>query len=226
MKKLILIVLLSTSFSYSQNSLTVNLLHCKNLENNDIYGFNEIVLYKNDSIYKTDKSSSEFKFFENMPEGKYKIKYNNFFGDLISESFVLDNKKPEYTIDLCIDKISYQTKAEAKNLFIQRIQNGEVILINCHYSGCFASSSHQMTITKRKNKLYLSYNKIKNRKLSNKDISSLMNYEIELRNIKQAGYMSTANEFNEIKYNDEIFAFKINAFWSGFGNLKKDLKIK
>lgn len=225
MKKLILILLLSTNFLYSQNSLTVTILHCKDLDDTYVFGFDEIVLYKNDSIYKIDNSNIEVKFFENLPEGKYNIKYKTFFGEVVSESFDLNSKKPTHSVDLCIDELKKEIRNETKNLFIHRLKNDESIITSCNYSGCFSGSSHQMTITKKNDKLYLTYNGI-NKKLNKNEISRLTDYEMELRNLKEANFMSTSNQSNEMKYKEEIISFKINPFWSGFQNLKNGLNLK
>lgn len=219
-----LILFLTTNFLYSQNSLTVNILHCKNLENNTVFGFNEIVLYKNDTIYRSEDSNSEIKYFENLPEGKYHIMYKTYFGDKKSETFVLKKNKSEHLINLCIDEIDSKVKNRTNSLFFKRIKNNEEITINCKYSGCFDSSSHLIKISKKKNKFYLSYNEV-SRKLSRSEILSLVNYELELRNVKEVDYVSTGNTSDEIKYNNEVYEFRINSFWQGFQNLKNELKL-
>jgi hypothetical protein len=230
MKKFVLLMffMVCGNIAFSQNQLAINLVHCKDTVNDDVFGFGEVVVYRDDSLFATDKSSYAIKFFDNVPDGKYKVKYKTFFNTQMSKE-VLISKKHEstfYDLNLCIDKPDDSIYSKTDNLFLRRIKNGEHISVIYSFAGCFNSGSDSLVILKKNNKLYLSY-KNRQRKIKKRELDYFFQFETEMRNVLPLNFISTGNSLNTLSYNGEIFMLdEPSGFWSGFDYLKKQLKLK
>lgn len=212
---------------YSQNNLLLKVVRCNDSLNNDAFGFSKTILYRNDVIFHIDSSATSNKYYNDIPGGKYKVKYQTFFSSEMSNEITIPDKKadwPFFEIQVCIDQISRDIFNKPQNLFLSKIRNGEKILIECFYSGCFSSGSDSIVVIKNNDKLYLAYGK-KKRKAKRKDLNYLINFETEIRNLLPVDFFSTANSRTKITYNGEIFEFdEPSGFWGGFDYLKKKLK--
>ncbi|AWA31041.1 hypothetical protein HYN48_13640 [Flavobacterium magnum] len=222
------IVLLTYGYSaYSQNSLSINLIHCKT-DNDSNFGFDDITIYRNDSIYKT-LSFKDFTYLENIESGIYKAKYKTFFGENVSKEIVIPNKEGNssiYEMNLCIDIMSDSLAKRNLNLAFNRIENGEKINLKYTFSGCFNSGKDSLAIVKKKGNLYLIY-KNRKRKIKRSELVFLINYEKELRSVLPVTFSSTGGGINTLEYNDEIYSLpEPSSFWSGFEYLKEKLRLK
>jgi len=213
----------------SQNSLLLKVIRCNDSLRDDAIGFSKTILYRNDAVFHIDSSSTSNKYYENIPGGKYKVKYQTFFSSEMSSEISIPDKKadwPFFKINLCIDIINPSIYKKSQNLFFAKIKNGEKILIKYSYAGCFNSGVDSITILKNKDKLYLLHNN-RRRKIKQKELTYLTDFEIEMRNLLPVNFFSTGNSRNTITYNGETFSFdEPSGFWSGYDYLKKRLKLR
>ncbi len=210
------------SFAASaQNSISVAISSCKGKES---YPVGNVSLFRNDTlIYNYSEYDVWPKIIRALPDGDYTIKYNTIFGSG-SEKFNLkyDARKQDLReFKLYIDKLSPEAKAATPNLFIDSLKNGEEIVVDHSYSGCFSSGKEVMVIKKRNDICYLYYNK-KERALFVKEVLALRDLESELRNLTVADYNCTSNSSTTITYKGSFITFSEPCgYWEGYGRLKE-----
>lgn len=213
--------------SFGQNRLSVQIRSCKKIKSS-IEQFNEVELYRNDSLVKTYEINFEgSKQFENITEGDYYVIVNTFFGKKKSEIIKVKNEVNSNVFVICIDELN-ENILNSSNSIIDNLKNDEEIKLNYSFGGCFNSGKFETTIIKKKGKLFLKYNS-KIKKLSKKQISILKIFFIEFENLKDCNTtcVSTSNSKIEVLYQKEKKSFSFSCYkWSGFQNLEKDLKIK
>ena len=226
--KFIYILLFTTLFSFSQTTrLSVQISSCKDIKSN-IEQFNELELYRNDSLVGTCKIDFEgSKQFENLQIGNYYIIVNTFFGKKKSETLEVKKEINSNIFLICADELDYNNLSTTKTI-IDNLKNDEEIMLSYSYGGCFSSGRYETSILKKENNLYLKYNS-KTKRLRKKQITILRNFFIEFDNIKNSNIfcVSTGNASIEIAYLNETKTFTFGCYyWAGFQNLEKDLKIK
>lgn len=225
MKKVLFttIVLLFANLIFAQINLTVNLRKCY-LKEVTTFHLDKLLIYKDGALFKQINYPRFDLFSGEVPSGKYTFQYTNVFQEVIRKKIVLAKKNgPVQEVILYADELQ---DSIPKNLFFQRIKNGQKIVIKLGVSGCFASDKDSLIVYKEKNNFFLVYNK-RRRELKPKDICFLMKYENELRHLKKTNFMSTGNGTDEIIFNSEKIVYvEPSMYWDGFRILKAKLKLK
>lgn len=224
-KSMFLCILFTSHVFFAQNKLVVQLERSSS-DYDASFLVNELTIFKDNQIFKKIKSPSSFAFYDTISNGLYSFQYINIFGENVGKSVLIkenENDFKEINVALYVDKLQ---DSIPKNLFVQKINNGERIVFKFDFSGCFNSGKDSLIISKSKNDLYVLY-KRRNRKLKPKEIEYVAEYENELRHLKEASFGSTLNGFNEVIYNSEkLFYVEPSVFWNGYNVLKKRLKLK
>jgi hypothetical protein len=222
----IFICLILSFAASAQNSISVAISSCKEKEG-DSYEMHDFSLFRNDTLIKSYETRVA-KIIGELPDGDYAIEYKTIFGPR-SEKFNLkyDAGKPDlHEFKLYIDKLSPETKAVTPGLFIDSLKNGEEIVVDHSYSGCFSSGKEALLIKKRDNNYYLAYKK-KERKLDEKDMVALKVFDAELRNLKEASYTCTSNYHTTITYKGSFITFSEPCgYWEGYDRLKETFKLE
>ncbi len=208
---------------FGQKYVTINFERCQN-DFEIFWRFGAFNIYKNDTLYKKGKID-DYGFFEVLSPGNYYIIYDNLFGEKITRVFAVDHgdKYRDLEMNLCIDKLQENTK---KKMFFESMQTGDTISINFRFTGCYAKGSESITIIKREKYYSLIHNR-KKRKLKPSEINYLLDYENELKHLKETNIISTLNAENEIIYKSEKYYYlEPSIYWLGYNSLKRKLKIK
>lgn len=184
------------------NKLNVTISDCRKGLYSMEHGFGEFSLYKDDSLY------GEYNIYKNpsidsLPNGKYYIEYETFYGKRKSESQQIDKDSFFPYFDVCVDELPDDLRKTTTNLFMDNLNEGDEVSINRQYSGCFNFSKTDSLVVKVKdNKCYLIFKKKKYR-LNQEQIDILRDFEIQMRNVKESGMYSTAwcNTYIQNKHN-------------------------
>lgn len=182
-----------------------------------------VELFKNETFVKSDtiEFSREAKF-ENLPYGKYKVKFETIYDRQESIEFEIESENQEIT--LCIDKIDYgQTESD---LFIDKLKPDESLKIDFKTFGCFHFENSGLEII-RKNDQYLAILDKTEIVLSTAQLELVREFEIELREI-QSGWCTTSDTYNlSVNGNSESMELiDESCSWRGFNNLLEKLKLK
>jgi hypothetical protein len=216
----LLFILFSTTF-YSQNKLSIDIKDCNSGENN--YYYNSFELFKNDTLFKKFEGNQ---FIENLSQGKYYIIYNTYFGKEKTDYFELNDDFFKNEKELCVNFLNDSIKNQFTNtLFFDKIKNNEKIEVKIQFSGCFKSGKDEIVFFKKGNKLFCNYNN-KKRKIKDKELGLLREFEMEIRSFIPTGSVSTGNTFYKIKYNQQLIEFTdVGGIWNGFDLILKSLNI-
>jgi hypothetical protein len=201
--------------------LSVRGQYCKYPNNNFLVL--PVKLFKNDTFVKSDtiKFSREAKF-ENLPYGKYTVKFKTIYNRKDSIEFEIESKNQEIT--LCIDTIDYRlTKSD---LLIDKLKPNESLKIDFETFGCFHFEKSRLEIT-RKDDQYLAKLDKNESVLSNAQLELIREFEIELQEI-QTGWCTTSDTYNlTIKgYSESMKLIDKSCSWRGFNNLLEKLGFK
>lgn len=226
MKKIIFIsyLFIISQHIFGQKYVGINFVSCKNEDRPVSLIFEYYKIFKNDSLYKTDVID-EIGYFEILEPAKYSVVYKNLFDEEIRREFIIDkgDKYRDFQLNLCVDKLQDTIK---KKLVFESMKTGENIKIRFKYAGCFGNNNDSIVIRKEKNKYSLIHKKRK-RKLKPFEINYIVEYENELKHLKEKNFISTLNAVNEITFNSEkYFYFEPSIFWGGYEALKKKLKLR
>ena len=200
---------------FSQTTISVSIKDCRKTIDNDRHGFREFSLYKNDSLYgKYNINNSSL--IDSLPEGRYYIEYNTYFGTRKSESQYIDKNSFLPYFDVCVDEMTDELRKTTTNLFIDNLANGEQVVISRLYSGCYSNNLDSLIVTKQKDSYYIIRNKRK-LKLNTKRLILLQDFEIQIRNFKKSNYYSTEMCYTWIESNGEKVSFQ-NPWgdWEGY----------
>jgi len=189
MNKIFLVACLTSHMTmYAQmNEFYVSITDCR--EGKIIGGVSGFSLYRNDSLYR---KCNGFYLFDSIPDGRYYIEYDTYFGKRKSESQYIDKNTFLPSFDVCVDELPEDIRKTTTNLFIDNLKDGEVLPMYRRYSGCFNYSNVDSLAVKKDNGNYYIIRNKKRRKLNQKQIDILRDFEIQMRNIKESHYYSTA----------------------------------
>lgn len=227
--KYIFIFLFTSFLGFSQNKLSIQIRSCKEIESS-IRILNEIELYRNDSLMEIAKLDFEgFKQYKDLPEGNYHVIANTFFGKKKSEIIPVTKTVNSDVFLICIDELD-EDILKSSNSIIDNLKNNEEIKVSYSFGGCFSSGKFEVTIIRKKGKLFFKYNS-KTKKLSKKQVVLFKKFLIEFENLKEINpdieCISTGYSIIEVSQQNEKKSFPFGCnHWSGFQNLEKDLKIK
>lgn len=226
LKKIILLcTILASKTFFAQNNLAVKFQRTYSDHGADLL-ISEITILRDNQLFKKIEGPNAFVLYESVPDGKYSFEYANIFGETIKKEFSIPNSKKSLNqseVLLYADKLQ---DSIPKDLFIQKIKNDEKIVVKFRFSGCYSGRKDSLTIFKSNNDLYVLH-KRKKRKLKTDEIEFLMQYENELKHLKEVSFASTANGINEVIYNSErLYYVEPSVYWGGFDLLKKKLKLK
>lgn len=215
---------LLTNIMFGQKQVSIDFSRCQD-KSEVSWHFGDFNLLKNDTLYKKDKIQ-DLAFYEKLEPANYTIVYKNLFDEVIIHKFSVEKTEDKYAeinINLCVDKLQDGKKAD---LFLESMQNGDSISIRFSYAGCFSSDSDLITVKKEKNR-YLLVHKNKKRKIKPIELNYFIEYENELKHLKEVGFRSTLNGENEITFKAEKYSyFEPSIYWRGFSLLKHKLKLK
>jgi len=227
--KFLLLVLFAGCCCTAQHRLYVSGNSCKpyySEEMNDC----TISVFRNDTLLKS--SGFPFIYLEGLPQGDYKVVYQTAFGKQSSEYFKLDEDDSDLPTfyDFCADTPP-QNKVDlikAEGLFLDLMTDGEEVVVNYSYYGCFSEGERQIVITKKKGRYYAMY-KGKKRRIKKRRENALKDFEVELRCLELPGNIfCTSGSETTISYQGQKITDRgvICYGWHGFSNLLDALHLK
>ncbi|MDP5170497.1 MAG: hypothetical protein NWR72_09635 [Bacteroidia bacterium] len=222
MKNLIIIlasIIFASEFCNAQSTLQVDIKDCR--QESSFEYLSEFKVFRNDSLIKTIEPKHESnQTLKDLEYGKYRIEYKTMFSKTESVNIELTEKK-KYTIDLCLNYLDHES--DLYQPFIDRLENGESYSIQVSSQGCFHSSNETITIKRKSDKFYLTFQG-KDRLLDNKEIRAIRYFEIELNYMESYG--CTTTDTYVLKYKSkEVKISDGSCDWNGDYYLKKELNL-
>jgi len=215
---------LLTINSFAQNSLFINFEPNDKLENDFHIFKNDPLIYKYcESHYKNNEQ------LYNLEKGNYKIIYNSINGkDSLNVSFSFDKDTKE--IELFTEKINFDKIKKSKSE-IESLKNGENLTLLYSNINCYTPKDLKMTILKKNGNFYEIKNN-KKKKIKNKIITFLINYEKILNtgsfdNALHPDYqtISTASiKFELVKNNYTIYSRRLFSGWEEMHKIENYIK--
>lgn len=201
---------------FSQTTISVSVKDCRKTIDNDRHGFREFSLYKNDSLYgKYNINNSSL--IDSLPDGRYYIEYNTYFGTRKSEPQYIDKNSFLPYFDLCVDEMPDELRKTTTNLLVDNIKEGDELPIYRNYPNCYTKRDNidSLIVKKQKGKYYIVRNKKKHR-LNKKQVAFLRDFEIQMRNVKSCNY-STSECYTWIGRDENIISFyDSRGNWEGY----------
>lgn len=122
--------------------------------------------------------------------------------------------------------LKVETKFIAYIPYIDLIKNGEKYELIYNSQGCFHGVSETITITKRKDKHFLKYNK-SIKEISDKEKEVIRNYESDIYYREFDSGCTTIDQYLLIHKGDTITDnWDGSCEWNGWNNLLENLKLK
>lgn len=212
-------ILFTCQFTIAQSALEVNIKDSR-IESNYIR-LSEFKLFKDDVLLKTiTPEHGSQKIVKHLAFGSYRIEYETIF-EKIETIYIEISQKRKYSIDLYIDYLNYETETYVP--FISQLKNGESYSIQIQSQGCFHSSDETITIKRKADKYFIKYGVIEN-ELTDIDIQTIKEFEVEL-NYMNSGGCTTVDNYR-LKFKDkEVRISDGSCAWNGGRYLKKKLKL-
>lgn len=203
----------------AQSTLQVNIKDCR--QKNSYEYLSEFNVFRNDSLIKTVEPEHENEqTLKQLEYGKYRIEYKSMFGKTESVNIELMEKK-KYSIDLCLNYLDHES--DPYQPFIDRLENRESYSIQISSQGCFHSSIETITIKRKANNYYLTFQG-KEKRLDSSEIKAIAHFEIELNYMGSFG--CTTTDTYVLKYkSQEIRISDGSCSWNGDYYLKQRLNL-
>ncbi|MDR0230359.1 MAG: hypothetical protein LBI72_15055 [Flavobacteriaceae bacterium] len=219
-----IICLLFSISSIAQNLLFVNFEPSESI-NSDFH------LYRNDSlIYKyCDSQNKEDNQLNNLEIGEYKILFNSINGiDSLNVSF--SSNKDFQIIELFTERIDFEKIRKTESV-IEGLKNDEKLTLLYSNINCYAPKELKLTIVK-KNGVYYELKNCKQKRIKNKKLSFLINYEKIIRTGRfendlhpELVTISTASiNYELVKNNNTIYCRRISSGWEDIFKIENYLR--
>ncbi|CAL2082118.1 conserved hypothetical protein [Tenacibaculum sp. 190524A05c] len=210
----LLIVVINTSLSYSQEKYTLNFYNC----NYDDFAFTPLSEF---NIYDT-KTGKEINYKKGWVSGKFnfstdrplvRIKYKNIYNQAFDTIINLNNKNTSHV--LCIEKFKDYS---LQTTFEQCIKNKKKWELNLNSTGCFHWDNESFKIKYKKNKVYVVYKINRGKKqyilLNQKKIDTFILFEKKLRLMNRPNGGCTTSDlytlnsfYGNLEINDDSCTF-------------------
>lgn len=227
MKYFIAFVLLSALFGCQTGTklqlgeLIVTGGYCKYPDNDFL--ILPIQLFRNGELIRNDTIEfSRGAKFEDLPYGKYSVKFESIYDRDEKIEFEIESKNQKIT--LCIDRLNYGFAGS--NLLIDQLKPNQSLKIDFVTFGCFNSEKSGLEII-RKNEQYLALLNKTEIVLNEAQVKLVREFEIELREV-QTGWCTTSDTYTlTLSGNSErtVIVDK-SCSWRGFDNLMQKLGLK
>jgi hypothetical protein len=158
---------------------------------------------------------------DSLSTGTYELKYENFFGQKISKTLLINASKV-YHIQLYPDSIDVRKSIE--KTFLNRIENSDSLKIKYVSRGCFHTDKDSLVIQKLDKILYLSYHN-KKIKLNGEQAAYLLKFESELHEIPENGGCTTSDSYQIGFQNEHTNIIDSGCAWNGWISLKRKFKL-
>lgn len=202
-------ILICICIFITQNCISQNTLNIEYLNANEFTQDKDFHLYKNDILiykYCTDKENTLI--LNNLDKGKYTLEYNTIFG---IESLEINLKKDNTTknIELDYEKIN-PNKVEQSISLIENLKENDTLKIRFILSSCFNSNYNDINLIKKRGKTFELTSDGKQKKLNNKKIKKLIEFEKILKqinreeNLEKTEYFVTCSEIIQFTKGNEL----------------------
>lgn len=189
---------------------------------------NELIVKKDNKIFKTFLPKELSPFIENplkidsIEKGTYQFEYYDLFGRKQIKTYEANNRKDIDTLIINPDYIDISKQIE--NSVLRKLKDKQMIL-KYESKGCFHSISDSIIVENKNNKFFFTNNG-KIRELNKNELNKLIQFESELYSIPKEGNCTTVENY-KLTFKKKTKEFiNGNCSWSGWYNLKDDLKIK
>ncbi len=227
LKQFLLIILVLSSINLLGQGSTVKFLQ-QSCEINRSDGIHrKISIFYGDSlIVQNQKTKYGELTINNLEYGTYKVRFTNIFGQKIDEIVQIDSTTSQIVI--CTDRF----KDTNDTTLISKLYKSDTLILNYSFTSTKIHNAEKMIFYFDKDNwccdIYVDNKKYASRKLSERDINLLIEFEKQLRQMtNNTGWCSTT-EFYEISLNGEIkLTIKDKSCrWKGYSKIKWELLIK